>query len=236
MSVESVGTSHLCKCDQPHPVTKLVVLTGGPGAGKTAVLEMAKKQLCEHVAIFPEAASIVFGGGFWRLRSDAAQMASQRAIYDVQKEMETVVVGEKKWGLGLCDRGTLDGLAYWPRSETSFWDSLQTSKEAEFAKYQAVIHLRTPSAELGYNFQNPIRVETAKEAAKIDERIATIWSAHPNYHQIASAVSFLDKVHVALALIMAHVPECCRRFLNNSGTTTLKLPTATQMAMSSQWR
>jgi len=39
----------------------LVVLTGGPGAGKTAFLEIARRNFCEHIAVLPEAASIVFG-------------------------------------------------------------------------------------------------------------------------------------------------------------------------------
>jgi uncharacterized protein (DUF2249 family) len=43
-----------------------IVLTGGPGAGKTAVLELFRAAVCEHVNVLPEAAGIVFGGGFPR--------------------------------------------------------------------------------------------------------------------------------------------------------------------------
>ena len=56
---------------------------------------MAKKVLCDHVVVLPEAATIVFGGGFWRLESASAKMAAQRAIFHVQREMEYLVVGEK---------------------------------------------------------------------------------------------------------------------------------------------
>jgi hypothetical protein len=48
----------------PFHDARLVAVTGGPGAGKTAVLELAARSLCEHVAILLEAATIVFGGGF----------------------------------------------------------------------------------------------------------------------------------------------------------------------------
>ena len=209
--MKNFNPSHYCKCKGHHDTTKLVVLTGGPGAGKTAILELAKKQLCEHVAIFPESASIIFKGGFWRLQSVSAKMSSQRAIYYIQKEMESLVLGEKNWGLGLCDRGTLDGLAYWPEKEEIFWETLKTSKKTEFEKYRAVIHLRTPSVEFGYNFQNPIRIETATEASIIDDRIFQIWKDHPDYQQIDSTLNFLDKVEKALDLIMKHVPECCRQ-------------------------
>jgi predicted ATPase len=57
----------------------LVVLTGGPGAGKTALLEIARRNFCEHIAVLPEAVSIVFGGGFWRKETAPARRAAQRA-------------------------------------------------------------------------------------------------------------------------------------------------------------
>ena len=55
-----------CDCSQKH-VARRVVLTGGPGAGKTATLELIRRSsFCEHVQILPESAGIVFGGGFPR--------------------------------------------------------------------------------------------------------------------------------------------------------------------------
>jgi Cdc6-like AAA superfamily ATPase len=157
-----------CSCKKVSHDTQLVVLTGGPGAGKTAVLEFVRKALCEHIAILPEAASILFGGGFWRLDSDAAKRAVQKAIYHVQDEMQNLVIQEKRWSLGLCDRGTLDGLAYWPGTESEFYSVLQTDKDNEFQKYKAVIHLRSPTLEMGYNYQNPIRTESAELSFKLE--------------------------------------------------------------------
>ena len=68
----------------------LIQIAGGPGAGKTAVLELAKRDLGRHVQILPEAASIVFGGGFPRLKDDVARRSAQRAIYHVQNELEVI--------------------------------------------------------------------------------------------------------------------------------------------------
>ena len=70
-----------CGCVQVHPRARLVVVTGGPGAGKTAVLELLRHRVCEHVVILPEAAGIVFGGGFPRHATLAGRKASQRAIF-----------------------------------------------------------------------------------------------------------------------------------------------------------
>ena len=54
-----------CDCNAAH-TTRRIVLTGGPGAGKTAVLELIRQAFCVHVRVLSEAAGIVFGGGFPR--------------------------------------------------------------------------------------------------------------------------------------------------------------------------
>lgn len=192
--------------------TELIVITGGPGAGKTAVIEMAKKILCEHSIILPEAASIIFGGGFWRLPSISARSAAQRAIFHVQNEMENLIIGERKWAMGLCDRGTLDGFAYWPTDEKLFWEMSRSSMEQELNKYLAVIHLRSPSDQLGYNHINPLRTETAIEAKQIDDRIAQIWSKHPHYEAVESTVDFMTKANTAMQIIAKYKPGCCQKF------------------------
>lgn len=200
-----------CECKKVNHECKRIVLTGGPGAGKTAILEIARKNFCEHISILPEAASIIFGGGFWRRESMAAKKAAQRAIFFVQRELEQLVEDEKVSAIALCDRGTIDGLAYWPDKEALFWNELGTSKEREFARYAAVIHLRTPPLEQGYNFQNPIRIESAIQAAEIDEKIAQAWSGHPRRFFIESHDEFLKKVAQAVSLIKNELPDCCKK-------------------------
>ncbi len=49
-----------CACESPHQ-GKRIALTGGPGAGKTAVLELLRKYFCKHVRVLTEAASILHG-------------------------------------------------------------------------------------------------------------------------------------------------------------------------------
>lgn len=198
-----------CQCVLESHDCKLVVITGGPGAGKTALLEMVRRDFCEHVAVLPEAAGIIYGGGFPRHASDVARRAGQRAIYQVQRQLEWLTVAEHRAAVGLCDRGTLDGLAYWPGTEDEYFADLGTTRDAELARYAAVIHLRTPGAG-SYNHRNPLRIESPSEAAVIDGRILTAWSGHRNLHIVEQAADFLDKVARALALIRDQVPPCCR--------------------------
>lgn len=199
-----------CVCDLKGHVPKLVVLTGGPGAGKTAVLELVRKSMCEHVAVLPEAASIVFGGGFPRGDTIAIRFGAQRAILHVQQQLERVTIDEGKAAIALCDRGTIDGLAYWPGSDEEFWRELGTSREKEFKRYSAVIHLRTPHALQGYNQSNPVRIESAEQAFHLDEKILNAWAGHPNRQIIESTSDFLSKAATAMESIRHELPDCCR--------------------------
>lgn len=199
-----------CECSAELHAPRLCVLTGGPGGGKTAVLEIVRRHFCEHVIVLPEAASIVFGGGFPRGTSPAARRAAQRAIYHVEVELEALSLEEKKAGLVLCDRGTLDGGAYWPGSPEEFWAGFGTTREAELRRYAAVIHLRVPPADGGYDHSNHLRSESAAEAARIDERIAAMWEGHPRRFFVENEKDFLTKATLAMYLVRRELPECCQ--------------------------
>lgn len=209
MSGLEVG-SEICACGQAFHQTRLIAVTGGPGAGKTAVLEMALRALCSHVGVLPEAASIVFGGGFPRHDSDVGRRAAQRAIFHVQREVETLVLGERQVAVGLCDRGSLDGAAYWPGSVEDYCGAMGTTLRGELERYAAVIHLKTPAAHQGYNHANSLRIESASEASALDSRILAAWSGHPHRLVIPSDADFLVKATAALGAVRAQLPTCCQ--------------------------
>lgn len=204
---------HACRCVATHE-TKRVVLTGGPGAGKTAVLEFMRLAFCRHVVILPEAAGVVFGGGFPRHRGVAYLRAAQRAIFHVQRQLEEGAEGENA-AIVVCDRGTPDGGAYWPGPGT-LWEAVGTTPAEELGRYASVIHLRTPTDENGYNFSNPLRTETVEEALAIDRAIQEIWSPHPGYREVPAAEDFLVKARMALELLRQEVPACCRASISPS--------------------
>jgi len=204
---------HSCSCTARHD-TRRVVLTGGPGAGKTAVLEFMRLAFCRHVVILPEAAGLLFKGGFPRDPTPARRRAAQRAIFHVQRQLEASTE-EDNAAIVVCDRGTPDGSAYWAGPGT-LWEAVGTTWEAELARYAVVIHLRTPSDENGYNFRNPLRVESAEEALAIDGRIGEIWAPHPAYQEVPATADFLVKARQALELLRAQVPPCCRGSISPS--------------------
>jgi predicted ATPase len=197
-----------CDCTERH-VPRRIVLTGGPGAGKTATLELIRRaSFCDHVEILPEAAGIVFGGGFPRRKDIAGRKAAQRAIFHVQRELEEAAAADNA-AIILCDRGTVDGAAYWPGPD-DYFDAVCTTLDDELQRYDAVIHLRTPPFGGGYNHQNPLRTESAREAADVDRRILDVWMTHPRRFIVEATPDFLRKAGEVLALMRAELPECCR--------------------------
>jgi predicted ATPase len=194
-----------CECQRAHKQIR-IVLTGGPGAGKTAVLELIRQSFCSHVKVLPESAGIVFGGGFPRQGSLCSRRAAQRAIFYVQRELEeTTLDGDA--AVVLCDRGTVDGVAYWPGPD-DFWKGLGTSESEQLIRYDSVIHMRTPQLQLGYNHVNPLRLESAAEANAIDERIAQAWKNHPKVVLVESTADFMDKVQHVIRLLSDAIPDC----------------------------
>jgi predicted ATPase len=178
----------------------MVVLTGGPGAGKTAILEIVRHAAALDVVVLPESASIVFGGGFPRRTSRGSRAAAQRAIYFVQRELETVAIDDDQARVVLCDRGTIDGLAYWPDKPDEFFRAVGSDQSSELARYAAVIHLQVPTVKNGYRSVG-LRVESAEEAAAIDQRIEVAWGRHPRRFFVASTTNFIAKAARVMQLV-----------------------------------
>jgi predicted ATPase len=193
---------------QISPPLKKIVITGGPGAGKTALLELARKHFCNHIQVLPEAARIVFRGGFPRRSDSPGRRAAQQAIYHVQVALEALPPEPSDTEVILCDRGTLDGLAYWPGDADSYCRTLGTTIEAELLRYQMVIHLRTPHNGAYQN--DAVRIESEAEADQIDRRLLEIWSEHPHRFIIDSTDQFLDKALHALEVIRRETRHVCR--------------------------
>jgi predicted ATPase len=213
-----------CRCNRPH-ARKRIVLTGGPGAGKTAVLEMLSHEVCRHVVISSEAAGILFTGGFPRVDDATHRRAAQRAIYCVQLQLEAML-DDTDAALVLFDRGVVDGSAYWP-GPGDFWSAVGTTREAALARYDAVVHLRSPDGTNGYGHQNPLRTESAAEARAIDDRIFAAWNGHPRRYVIDATPDFLGKAEAALAVIRGEIPSCCARRQDATTSTGHSAPATT---------
>ena len=106
-----------------------LAITGGPSGGKTTLIEALKKELGSKCAVVPEAASILYRGGFPRYKDPQAIVHAQTAIYYTQRELEDLVAVVSQKRLVVCDRGSLDSVAYWPEDEGHFFKTLNSKRE-----------------------------------------------------------------------------------------------------------
>lgn len=185
-----------------------IVLSGGPGGGKTTAADLFRRELGDRVVVVPEAATILFAGGFPRAHEEDAGRAVQSAIFHVQRNLEDVQSATYPDRVLLCDRGTIDGAAYWPNGEHDFFATMGTSFEEELLRYDAVVFFET-AAVTGDSIEggNPVRNESLAEAVALDKRLRALWSRHPKFALVPHSPSFLHKITVGLALLQSIVEQ-----------------------------
>lgn len=183
---------------------KRIVVTGGPGGGKSTAVELFRRELGERVIVVPESATMLFAGGFPRHQNAAAQQAAQRAIFHVQRNLEDVQAAAYPQRLLLCDRGTVDGAAYWPGEPDTYFEAMGTTFAAELARYDGVIFFESAAAG-GHSIEggNPARTETNAEAARLDLALRQIWKQHPRYAFIRNERSFFAKLQQGIGALTA---------------------------------
>lgn len=198
-----------------------IAITGGPSGGKTMLIEALRKELGNKCAVVQEAATILYSGGFPRKKDYDSRIHTQRAIYYTQRELEDIIshMGDNTQ-LIICDRGSLDSIAYWPDRENNFYESLQTNKLQELARYDWVLHLDTAAAEF-YDLSNPIRTESYSEALDLNEKIKQAWQGHPRRIIIPHMSEFISKMTISISVIKAilnheSMEEISRRYLKSA--------------------
>lgn len=192
---------------QLPPTAGRIVLTGGPGGGKTTAADLFRREIGEAVVVVPEAATMLFSGGFPRVEEPGPRRSIQRAIFEVQRNLEDVQQARFPDRVLLCDRGTVDGAVYWPGGVDAFFEAMETTLEEQLARYDAVLFFETAAAG-GHVIEggNPTRTESAAAAVALDAALRTVWSRHPRFWLIRNERSFLTKITAAFEVLQTLVP------------------------------
>jgi predicted ATPase len=185
-----------------------IVLTGGPGGGKTTAADLFRREIGEQVVLVSESATTLFAGGFPRVSDPEARRSVQRAIFAVQRSLEDIQASLFPDRVLLCDRGTVDGAAYWPEGADGYFAEMGTTHQAELGRYDAVLFFETANvAGVEIEGGNRYRTESVQEAIDVDRRLRELWSSHPRFHFVPHNPSFLRKITVGLAILESIVAD-----------------------------
>lgn len=177
---------------------KRIVLTGGPGAGKTVI---SAAIIAEHPGKFvlvPEAATQVYAAlqTRWDRLDLNGRREVQRKIYRLQREQEDRIAREHPSKTLLLDRGTIDGAAYWPEGPAAYWADLGTSHEVELARYDMIIWLETAAALGIYDgdASNDCRFEDPAAAIESGKLLSKLWGDHPQFYRVNAQPKLEEKI------------------------------------------
>jgi len=198
-----------------HQVVR-VLLTGGPGAGKTSALATLRDRLARlgvQALLVPETATELLrnSGGYepsWH--GTPRHIAMQEVFMRHQLSQENGYIAlaglrPEKPAVLLCDRGLLEGRVFCSPEQ---WDEclrrLDTSDEKLLQRYDVIVHMKSTACgmenlyEYGPGSNNPNRFHTPEQARKWDEDAEFVHSSHPCYRVVENNPDFSQKIESVL--------------------------------------
>lgn len=167
-----------------------VVLTGGPMAGKTSILNYLKHSLGGSIMVIPEIATFFEGNILrdQRFFSPSFNRKISKLFFSVQSEIEDMyqeLAEENFTSLILCDRGLLDGAAYYDKGEENFLDLHKISKEDIYKRYDAVIWMETLAKTQKEKYSSARQSSSVSMALRISRANLSAWGKHPRFFSVS---------------------------------------------------
>jgi predicted ATPase len=200
-----------------------VVLTGGPGSGKTASLLFLSASLSSRgyrILICPELATMIYTGGVPDIGRIAQEerplyVATQGIMFvEMQRAMREYYRRYADCFSGpvviIYDRAELDAAAYLSEEEfASVLERMGMSRAELRDSYDVVIHLDSVAGSLEDVLSGNVgrRESSTQEALAADVRTWEAWEGHPRHHRIESHVSFDVKLARVLTVIAETIAE-----------------------------
>lgn len=155
-----------------------IAVTGRPDVGKSTILRIVECEYPKKVVAGVDALNTVNRVVFPEAKTDASRCLYQKALYYLQQALEKIIEDTDPTKLILCDHGSLDLLALWPSSSDSFFKSLQSSLEAELARYDWVLQI------------NGIEKKYSTATFQSYHEPRNFWQHHPRFLEIPMQKGF----------------------------------------------
>lgn len=205
-----------------------LVLTGGPGGGKSVALKVLQERLTKdgvRIIAIPEAATELILAGlsprgilenkdFQALQLDLQlQREDLYTIFARHLKDEVVIL--------LCDRGALDGKGF---IEKEAFEQILKNRSLEektlLKRYDAIFHLTSAAKKdpsLYSITTNLARKETPSQAALEDDRLIEVWEKHP-YHIVIPPCQTIEEKIERLEQAILHFLEQAKEKSNKKAS------------------
>lgn len=192
-------------------MVKRIVLTGGPGSGKTSVLEKINQVFSSEgykVIIVPETATELMNNGITFKDGSISLVDFQELVMRLQLAKEEVVdrtielMGDEKV-IVVYDRGTIDNTAYINKEE--FEEILTRLNHVKsftdlMNKYDLVINL-VGREDFYTTENNKARSESSSEALKLGDATLKCWLGHKTVKIVMPKDTVEEKINEVLNII-----------------------------------
>lgn len=182
-----------------------IAITGGPCGGKTKAINWMKEHFTGKgyaVIVVPETATELISSGIAPWTCGTVQNF-QRIVLKLQLAKEKLYQEGASYQqqdrvLMILDRGVMDGKVYISDDEfKEIIDEVGITEEEIISRYDAVFHMISAAKGEPKHYSsrsNGARTESIEEAAKLDDKILTAWSAHPQHRIIGTTANVNEKV------------------------------------------
>lgn len=201
-------------------IIKLIVLTGGPCAGKSTAMSWIQNAFSERgykVLFVPETATELINGGVapWTCGTNADYQCLQFHLQEVKEDIfiRAAKTMKDQKILIVCDRGMMDNKVYMNDEEyADVVKRINLDEEKQCNKYDAVFHLVTAAkgeAEIYLSNKegNAARIETVEQACALDDKLIAAWTGHPHLRVIDNSSNFENKMKRLVSEIASFLGE-----------------------------
>lgn len=179
---------------------KMIVITGGPCAGKSTIIDRLKQDFSAYHFI-PEVATMLLESKAYPMPDPWTQEwqdGFQEKIVTTQLLLEKTTLSLSENKFIILDRGVLDGAAYMEGGVKEFCNRFNLTEKEVLDRYHSVIHLESLSTMSPKMYEellktNKQRFETLEQAQHRERMTQEAWKNHPKRYIVSNEIEMSYK-------------------------------------------